>query len=101
VPCLVGDRLLLSDFGPYGIIFRNVRVITTVAMIWPSFVVEESWLLWDNTIKVAIVMEAYYVYVGYFCHGILYSSTSTQRSSYNLDTRSYLRLRYIKSHYVT
>jgi hypothetical protein len=47
-------------------------------------------------------MEAYYVYVGYFCHGILYSSTSTQRSSYyNLDTRSYLRLRYIKSHYVT
>jgi uncharacterized YccA/Bax inhibitor family protein len=30
---LVGDILLLRDFGPYGIIFINVCVVTTVAMV--------------------------------------------------------------------
>jgi hypothetical protein len=30
---LVGDHLLLRDFGPYGIILMNVFVITTVAMV--------------------------------------------------------------------
>jgi hypothetical protein len=27
------DYLLLRDFGPYGIIFMNVRVVITVAMV--------------------------------------------------------------------
>jgi hypothetical protein len=30
---LVGDHLLLRDFGPYGIIFMNVCVVITVAMV--------------------------------------------------------------------
>jgi hypothetical protein len=30
---LVGDNLLLRDFGPYGIIFMNVCVVITVAMV--------------------------------------------------------------------
>jgi hypothetical protein len=30
---LVGDHLLLIDFGPYGIIFLNMCVVTTVAMV--------------------------------------------------------------------
>jgi hypothetical protein len=30
---MVGDHLLLRDFGPYGIRFMNVRVVTTVAMV--------------------------------------------------------------------
>jgi hypothetical protein len=30
---LVGDNLLLRDFGPYRIIFMNVPVVTTVAMV--------------------------------------------------------------------
>jgi hypothetical protein len=30
--CLVGDHMLLKDFGPYGIIFMNVFVVT-VSMI--------------------------------------------------------------------
>jgi hypothetical protein len=30
---LVGDHLLFRDFGPYGIIFKNVCVIITVAMV--------------------------------------------------------------------
>jgi hypothetical protein len=30
---LVGDPLCLRDFGPYGIIFINVCVIITVAMV--------------------------------------------------------------------
>lgn len=40
VGSLVGDRLLLSDIGPYGI-FMNVRVVIIVAMVillrdfWP------------------------------------------------------------------
>jgi hypothetical protein len=29
---LVGNYLLLSDFGPYGVIFMNVCVIVMVAM---------------------------------------------------------------------
>jgi uncharacterized YccA/Bax inhibitor family protein len=30
---LVGDHLLLRDFGPYGLIFINVCVVITVAMV--------------------------------------------------------------------
>jgi uncharacterized YccA/Bax inhibitor family protein len=30
---LVGDHLLLRDVGPYGIIFMNVCVVRTVAMV--------------------------------------------------------------------
>jgi hypothetical protein len=30
---LLGDHLLLRDFGPYGIIFMNVCVVITVAMV--------------------------------------------------------------------
>jgi hypothetical protein len=30
---LVGNYLLLRDFGPYGIIFMNVCVVITVAMV--------------------------------------------------------------------
>jgi hypothetical protein len=30
---LVGDHVLLRDFGPYGIIFMNVFVVITVAMV--------------------------------------------------------------------
>jgi hypothetical protein len=30
---LVGDHLLLKDFNPYGIIFMNVRVVITFAMV--------------------------------------------------------------------
>jgi uncharacterized YccA/Bax inhibitor family protein len=30
---LVGDNLMLRDFGPYGIIFINVCVVITVAML--------------------------------------------------------------------
>jgi hypothetical protein len=30
---LVGDQLLLTDFGPYGIIFMTVCVVITVAMV--------------------------------------------------------------------
>jgi hypothetical protein len=29
----VGDHSLLRDFGPYVIVFRNVCVVTTVAMV--------------------------------------------------------------------
>jgi hypothetical protein len=29
-----GHHLLLMDFGPYWIIFMNVRVVITVAMVW-------------------------------------------------------------------
>jgi hypothetical protein len=32
VACLVGDQLLLSKCGPYGILFMNVSVVTAVAM---------------------------------------------------------------------
>jgi uncharacterized YccA/Bax inhibitor family protein len=35
---LDGDHLLLRDFGPYGIIFMNVRFVIAVAMVI---------LLWD------------------------------------------------------
>jgi hypothetical protein len=39
---LVGDRLrLLRDFGPYGIIFMNVRVVITVA----TFIFKGLWAL--------------------------------------------------------
>jgi uncharacterized YccA/Bax inhibitor family protein len=30
---LVGDHLMLRDFGPYGIIFINVCVVITVTML--------------------------------------------------------------------
>jgi hypothetical protein len=30
---LVGDQLLLRDFGPYGIIFMNVCDVTAVAVV--------------------------------------------------------------------
>jgi hypothetical protein len=30
---LVGEHLLLRDFGPYGIIFMNVCVVITVATV--------------------------------------------------------------------
>jgi hypothetical protein len=31
---MVGDHLLLRDFGPYGdLIFMDMRVVTTVAMV--------------------------------------------------------------------
>jgi hypothetical protein len=30
---VVGDHLLLSDFGPFGIIFMNMRVVITVAVV--------------------------------------------------------------------
>jgi uncharacterized YccA/Bax inhibitor family protein len=33
VAWLVGDHLLLRDFGPYGIIFTNMCVVITVAMV--------------------------------------------------------------------
>jgi hypothetical protein len=33
VAWLVGDNLLLRDSGPYGIIFMNVCVVITVAMV--------------------------------------------------------------------
>jgi uncharacterized YccA/Bax inhibitor family protein len=29
----LGDYLLLRDFGPYGIIFMNVCIVITVAMV--------------------------------------------------------------------
>jgi hypothetical protein len=32
-PVLVGDHLLLREFGPYGIIFVNVSVVVIVAMV--------------------------------------------------------------------
>jgi hypothetical protein len=30
---LAGDHLMLRDFGPYGIIFMNVSVVITVAIV--------------------------------------------------------------------
>jgi hypothetical protein len=33
VAWLIGDHLLLRDLGPYGIIFMNVHVVITVAMV--------------------------------------------------------------------
>jgi hypothetical protein len=42
--------LLLKQFGPYVIIFMNVRVVITVAMVWRSFAVKGFWALWDNII---------------------------------------------------
>jgi hypothetical protein len=38
---------MLRDFGPYGIIFMNVCVVITVAMV--NNAVEEFWALWDST----------------------------------------------------
>jgi hypothetical protein len=31
---VVGDCLLLRDFGPYGIIFMNVCAVINIAMEW-------------------------------------------------------------------
>jgi hypothetical protein len=61
---VVDHLLILRDFGPYEIIFMNVCVVITVAMVWWSFVVKGFWALWDSTITVAMVMllkVAYYV----------------------------------------
>lgn len=31
--CLLGDHVLLRDFGPYVIVFMNARLLLTVAMV--------------------------------------------------------------------
>jgi hypothetical protein len=66
VAWLVGDHLMLRDFCPYVIIFMNVRVVITVAvvMLLRDFGSYICWLvgdrlplaLWDKIYDVCVVI---------------------------------------------
>jgi hypothetical protein len=52
---MVSDHLLLRHFGPYMIVFMNVRLVTTVAMVmilrdFKSCLLSVCWLVGDHVL---------------------------------------------------
>jgi hypothetical protein len=90
---LLVDHLVLRNFGPYGIIFMNVRFVTTVAMamLLQDFgahgikfinvcgyncchcnVVMAFWALWDNIYDCVFTTSDFPVILdGQFTHNVI------------------------------